>query len=239
MNGKIPSAITGIKLNRATFSDAQIPELTFINFFYGNNGAGKSSIAHAIEEGDGITWADGKSAADYDVLVYNQDYINRNFLTYGDLKGVFIFGEEDIEAKKRISELTEEKKRKSDERSAALDEHRKKTTGLETGGQGGHGGCHRQKRNGNTWNQVYLHQRDAVHYVAIWAKAQLRQATDRHQPVRRRCYHLHGHRQHKKMGAVGILRAKILRKHCAGNQPGYPLLRHADAPYQPNCGACT
>ena len=132
MNGKIPSAITGIKLNRATFSDAQIPELTFINFFYGNNGAGKSSIAHAIEEGDGITWADGKSAADYDVLVYNQDYINRNFLTYGDLKGVFIFGEEDIEAKKRISELTEEKKRKSDERSAALDEHRKKTTGLET-----------------------------------------------------------------------------------------------------------
>ena len=59
------------------------------------------------------------------------------------------------------------------------------------------------------------------------------------QPVRRRCYHLHGHRQHKKMGAVGILRAKILRKHCAGNQPGYPLLRHADAPYQPNCGACT
>ena len=132
MNGKIPSAITGIKLNRATFSDAQIPELTFINFFYGNNGAGKSSIAHAIEEGDGITWADGKSASDYDVLVYNQDYINRNFLTYGDLKGVFIFGEEDIEAKKRISELTEEKKRKSDERSAALDEHRKKTTGLET-----------------------------------------------------------------------------------------------------------
>ena len=37
---------------------------------------------------------------DFDVLVYNQDFINDNFVTYGDLKGVFIFGEEDIEAKK-------------------------------------------------------------------------------------------------------------------------------------------
>lgn len=106
MNGKIPSAITGIKLNRATFSDAQIPELTFINFFYGNNGAGKSSIAHAIEEGDGITWADGKSAADYDVLVYNQDYINLELFDLWRPERRLIFGEEDIEAKKRISELT-------------------------------------------------------------------------------------------------------------------------------------
>ena len=132
MNGKIPSAITGIKLNRATFSDVPINGLTFINFFYGNNGAGKSSIAHAIEEGDGITWADGKTAADFDVLVYNQDYINRNFINYGDLRGVFIFGEEDIEAKKRIEQLSEERKHKSDERAAALDEHGKKKAGLDT-----------------------------------------------------------------------------------------------------------
>ena len=132
MNGKIPSAITGIKLNRATFSDVPIQGLTFINFFYGNNGAGKSSIAHAIEEGEGLTWADGKSAADYDLLVYNQEYINRNFTNFGDLHGVFIFGEEDIEAKKRIEQLTEERKRKSEERTAALDEHSKTKTGIET-----------------------------------------------------------------------------------------------------------
>ena len=132
MSGKIPSAITGIKLNRATFSDVPIQGLTFINFFYGNNGAGKSSIAHAIEEGEGLTWADGKSAADYDLLVYNQEYINRNFTNFGDLHGVFIFGEEDIEAKKRIEQLTEERKRKSEERTAALDEHSKTKTGIET-----------------------------------------------------------------------------------------------------------
>lgn len=130
MQRKVPSAITNIKLNRATFTDVPIDELTFVNFFYGNNGAGKSSIAHAIKEDDGIVWAEGKSADDYDVLVYNQDFINDNFINYGDLKGVFIFGEEDIEAKKKIAELTDEKKRKSDEKTAAGDEYRKKTAGL-------------------------------------------------------------------------------------------------------------
>lgn len=133
MQRKVPSAITNITLNRATFTDVPIDGLTFVNFFYGNNGAGKSSIAHAIAEGDeGVVWADGKTADDYDVLVYNQDFINDNFMSYGDLKGVFIFGEEDIEAKKKIAELTEQKKQKSDARLAALEEHKKKTAAKES-----------------------------------------------------------------------------------------------------------
>ena len=101
MQNKVPSAITNITLNRATFSDVPINELTFMNFFYGNNGVGKSSIAHAIAEDDGVVWGDGKSADDFEVLVYNQDFINDNFANYGNLRGVFIFGEEDIAAKKR------------------------------------------------------------------------------------------------------------------------------------------
>lgn len=130
MQRKVPSAITQIKLNRATFTDVQIDGLTFVNFFYGNNGAGKSSIAHAIDENDGVVWADGKSAADYDVLVYNQDYINDNFVNYGDLKGVFIFGEEDVEAKKRIDELADEKKKKEDAKKAAGEDYKQKTAGV-------------------------------------------------------------------------------------------------------------
>lgn len=130
MKRKVPSAIAQINLNRATFTDVQVDGLTFVNFFYGNNGAGKSSIAHAIDENDGIVWADGKSAADYDVLVYNQDYINDNFVNYGDLKGVFIFGEEDVEAKKRIDELADEKKKKEDAKNAAGEDYKQKTAGV-------------------------------------------------------------------------------------------------------------
>lgn len=131
MQRKVPSAIENITLNRATFTNVPITDLTFVNFFYGNNGAGKSSIAHAIEEDDGVVWADGKSADDYDVLVYNQDFINENFVNYGDLKGVFIFGEEDIEAKKRIATLTEEKKKKSDAKVAAGEDYKQKTAGVD------------------------------------------------------------------------------------------------------------
>lgn len=131
MQKKIPSAITKITLDRATFSRVSVDELTFINFFYGNNGAGKSSIAHAIDEDDGVEWAEGKTRDDYDVLVYNQDFINNNFENYGDLPGVFIFGEEDIEAKKKIVELTDKKNAKSDERTKALEDYGTKKNGIE------------------------------------------------------------------------------------------------------------
>ena len=131
MQRKVPSAIENITLSRATFTNVPITDLTFVNFFYGNNGAGKSSIAHAIEEDDGVVWADGKSADDYDVLVYNQNFISENFVSYGDLKGVFIFGEEDIEAKKRIATLTEEKKKKSDAKVTAGEEYKQKTADVD------------------------------------------------------------------------------------------------------------
>lgn len=131
MQRKIPSAITKITLDRATFSNMPVTNLTFINFFYGNNGVGKSSIAHSIDEDDGVEWADGKTRNDYDVLVYNQDFINDNFKNYGDLAGVFIFGEEDIEAKKKIAELTEKKKEKSDERTKALEDYMAKKNGID------------------------------------------------------------------------------------------------------------
>lgn len=131
MQKKIPSAITKITLDRATFSRVPIDELTFINFFYGNNGAGKSSIAHAIDEDDGVEWADGKTRDDYDVLVYNQDFINNNFENYGDLAGVFIFGEEDIDAKKKIAELTDKKKEKDGKRIAVGEEYKTKIAGID------------------------------------------------------------------------------------------------------------
>ncbi len=41
MNAKVPSAITQITLNRATFDNETVEQLSFVNFFYGNNGAGK------------------------------------------------------------------------------------------------------------------------------------------------------------------------------------------------------
>lgn len=127
MKEKKPSAITGLKLNRATFNDVSAEGLTWINFFYGNNGAGKSSIANAIQADDGVIWADGHSAADYDILVYNQAFIDRNFTAYDNLKGVFTVNEANISIQREVEQRKAEKKRLSDAYAAVSEEYAAKT----------------------------------------------------------------------------------------------------------------
>ena len=59
MRPKMQSAIEKITLNDATFT-GEIVEPTFVNFFYGKNGAGKSTIARTIKANNSIQWQDGK-----------------------------------------------------------------------------------------------------------------------------------------------------------------------------------
>ena len=108
MQEKQKSLIEKIKLDSATFHGEEI-EPTFVNFFFGKNGAGKSTIAKAIQNGTGITWATGQNPEDFVIAVYNQDFVNRNFATYGDLKGVFTLSETNIEIQKQIDEKTTER----------------------------------------------------------------------------------------------------------------------------------
>lgn len=55
MNTKITSAIEKLMLNAATFHGIPV-EPTLINFFYGNNGTGKSTIARAVHANEGLSW---------------------------------------------------------------------------------------------------------------------------------------------------------------------------------------
>lgn len=105
MNTKMPAPIEKIALNVATFHNVSI-EPTLINFFYGNNGTGKSTIARAILTDDGLSWQAGKTADDYSVLVYNQEFVEANFHDYGKLKGVFTVGEQNIKIQADIAEKT-------------------------------------------------------------------------------------------------------------------------------------
>jgi len=52
---KIPSAITKITLDEATFHNQEFTP-TYINFLFGNNGSGKSTIAKVIKEQRGLFW---------------------------------------------------------------------------------------------------------------------------------------------------------------------------------------
>ena len=106
MGEKIPTHIRGIALNDATFENTKqfVEEPTFINFFFGNNGSGKSTIARAIKSGTGITYAPGKSATDYRVYLYDEDFIDKNFHSYQGMAGVYTLNAENVEAQKQIED---------------------------------------------------------------------------------------------------------------------------------------
>lgn len=119
------SVISEITLNTATFNNEQFKP-TYINLFFGRNGAGKSSIARAIEAGEGLQWRAGESEDDYDVLVYNQDFIDQNFESYDNLQGVFTVNQVNIEIQKKIDALGTEKIQVANDMAALIEAANKK-----------------------------------------------------------------------------------------------------------------
>ena len=110
MADKIKSEIIRIDLTGASYKDSHAYiEPTYVNFFFGNNGAGKSTIAKAIKSGAGVTYATGRTAADYLPLVYNQDFIDENFRSYRNMKGVFTLNAKNAEIQRQIDEATDER----------------------------------------------------------------------------------------------------------------------------------
>lgn len=96
-------AIKNLKVDTATYRNEELcPNI--VNFFFGNNGSGKSTIARTLKARDGITWATGIS--DYSILVYNDEFIAKNLESYDELPGVFTIGEESIENKTKLAEAT-------------------------------------------------------------------------------------------------------------------------------------
>lgn len=108
MNYKMQSSVEKIILNDAVFIN-EVIEPTIVNFFYGKNGTGKSTVAGALKTDRNIQWQNGKYAADYDVLAYDTDFIDANFSNYGNLAGVFTVCETNIEVQKKIDELNRQK----------------------------------------------------------------------------------------------------------------------------------
>ena len=110
MTAKIPSEIIRIDLHEASYKATGCHiEPTYVNFFFGNNGAGKSTIAKAILSGAGVTYAPGRTSADYLPLVYNQDFIDAHFRSYRNLKGVFTLNAKNADVQQKIDEKVEER----------------------------------------------------------------------------------------------------------------------------------
>lgn len=92
--------------NIATYNHASAMDLSKINFFYGANGSGKTTISNIISDfrqtpSCHINWKDGRPIR---ALVYNRDFVSNNFSEPGTMKGIFTLGEESIEIEKEIEE---------------------------------------------------------------------------------------------------------------------------------------
>ena len=127
MPDKLPSEIIRITLDDATYkgTGAAIAP-TYINYFFGNNGTGKTTIAKAIKTGSGVTYAPGKAAADYLPLVYDQDFIDANMRSYHNLPGVFTMNEANVKIQEQIDRKAAEQKKAQKISSDAFAEKDKK-----------------------------------------------------------------------------------------------------------------
>ena len=106
---KVRVHITKTTVNAPTYSNVTF-EPTLINFFYGKNGTGKSTLARSFKDGNAaLTW-DGQPFPEERVLVYNEDFIRKNVQSYGNIPGVFTISEVNAQKKKEADEKAIEKK---------------------------------------------------------------------------------------------------------------------------------
>ena len=88
----------------------QIIEPKHINFIFGLNGSGKTTVSRYLRSPDKDTFSDCRIDWQNNPLicsVYNSDYVKENF-SESSIPGIFTLGEENIDIKSRIAELTSE-----------------------------------------------------------------------------------------------------------------------------------
>jgi len=111
--------ISSILLNSPPFSRISFMP-TNINFIFGKNGSGKSTIARAIRDNTGLTTIPDSSSSTT-VQVFNDEYIKKNIA--GSLEGVFTISEADIETEKRIQFVNEEIGKESQQQDTLRKQH--------------------------------------------------------------------------------------------------------------------
>lgn len=105
--------IEAISLSKtATYGDQPevLGPLRRVNFIFGTNGTGKTTISRVIANNTGyapcgVVWKDGRPLQ---AFVYNRDFVDRNFSRSAELKGVFTLGEKQVKAQEEIKQKKQE-----------------------------------------------------------------------------------------------------------------------------------
>ena len=91
----------------ATYSGTPevLNDLSQFNFVYGSNGSGKTTITKVIADEDRfpschVVWKGGTKLR---TMVYNRDFVDKNFNQTAELKGIFTLGEKNVDIIKKIA----------------------------------------------------------------------------------------------------------------------------------------
>lgn len=91
----------------ATYGDTSehLTGLSKFNFLYGSNGSGKTTITRVIaDEGEfpacSVSWKGGTKLQS---MVYNRDFVTKNFSPSVELKGIFTLGEKNVDTINKIT----------------------------------------------------------------------------------------------------------------------------------------
>ncbi|WP_180092141.1 MULTISPECIES: AAA family ATPase [unclassified Acinetobacter] len=123
--------ITGFRLYEvATYKNqVDVNGLKKLNFFYGTNGCGKTTISRLLANPNELKFSKSavSNVSGYKTYVYNQDFIEQNFHLNDHLNGVFTLGDDAKEAEIQIAKIkndievitkdTDEKKKIFDEQN--------------------------------------------------------------------------------------------------------------------------
>ena len=105
--------------NTATIKDVEIVPLQ-INYLFGGNGSGKTSFSRFLDNPQNYTNGLIIKDPSSEVLIYNRDFIEKNFQDKNAIQGIFTIGESAVETLKVIEEKEAEKVRLQSELDARL-----------------------------------------------------------------------------------------------------------------------
>lgn len=120
--------------NEASFNNntQTLDELKEVNYIYGPNGSGKTTISRVISRLSSIESPSTNSRllwinnSPKDVFVYNSDFVEKNFRQSENLEGVFTIGSTDVEIEEKISNLKKESQKEQHIKEALETQREKK-----------------------------------------------------------------------------------------------------------------
>lgn len=88
----------------------ELTKLSQFNFLFGSNGTGKTTISRVIADENNyptckVVWRGGTKLQ---TMVYNHDFVERNFNQSAELKGVFTLGEKQVDTLTKIETMKAE-----------------------------------------------------------------------------------------------------------------------------------